>query len=110
MFAWLFFRAKNFSEAIYIFSNAFNKIDGNVTKYFHDGFSNIGMGKFPFALTCITLLVLISYDYFSLNHNVIETISSKKKLIRWAVYIALGLYITFLSPKGVTTEFVYFQF
>jgi len=109
MLAWTFFRAENFSEVIYIFSNMF-KINGGLIKYFHDGFQIIGMGKFPLALTCLTLLILALYDYFSLDRDVIKKISSKNKFIRWSIYIALGLYIAFFSPKGVVTEFVYFQF
>ena len=106
MFSWIFFRAENFSEAVYIFSNMF-KNNGNLSNYLHHGFNSIGMTKFVFAPISILLLILTVYDYLSIDGKITGI---KNKFFRWAFYIVFGLIILFFSQKGVRTEFVYFQF
>ena len=78
--------------------------------YLHDGFTDIGMGKRTLLKECVLILILAIYDYFSLSGDAISSISKKKTVIRWLVYICFGLIVVFLSQKGVAAEFVYFQF
>ncbi|MDY6400416.1 MAG: MBOAT family O-acyltransferase [Synergistales bacterium] len=109
MFAWVFFRAQSFSEAVYVFSNMFSGI-GSLINYLHQGFVHIGMDRFLFASFCITFFVMLMFDYFSREIDVITTLNNKNQILRWFAYIAIGMIIIFLSQKGVATEFVYFQF
>ena len=52
MFAWIFFRVQNFTEAIYVFANMFNGI-GMPIAYLHDGFSDIGMSRAKLAISSL---------------------------------------------------------
>lgn len=109
MFAWVFFRAQSFSEAVYVFSNMFSGI-GSLINYLHDGFSDIGMGKLRLVAFCITFFVMLMFDYFSRERDVITNITSlKSSFVRYTFYFALvNLIIFFRSISN--TEFVYFQF
>ena len=108
--AWIFFRTKNFSEAVYIFSNIFNNLDGGLKNYLHDGFFDIEMGRAVFASFSARLLLLILYDYCSEKFDVIQKITSlKNPLIRYAFYFGILTLIIFFRSVN-NTEFVYFQF
>lgn len=111
MFAWAFFRANSLSEAMYIFANMFNGISQHV-HYLHMGYKYMRLDKTFFASLIISIFVLVIYEYFSASgsYDVIERISRRNIVIRWLAYLALGFAVLFLSPKGVATEFVYFQF
>lgn len=109
MFAWVFFRTQNFSEAVYAFSNICNGI-GTVIAYLHDGFSNIGMSKLNLFSLCFPLCVLSVFDYFSLKNDVITDVSKvTNSVARYAFYFGLLTLIIFFRSVS-NTEFVYFQF
>ena len=56
------------------------------------------------------MLMLMLYDFASLKRDVIQWLSSKKKGIRWTVYLLMIWVILAFMPPVSTTEFVYFQF
>ena len=111
MLAWVFFRSQSISEAVYVFTSSIS-ITGGLLQFIKQGFKNVGISKSALLLICITLLVLALYDYVSAlaNHDAIDILRRKNNAVRWMIYLAAGLAVIFLSPKGVATEFVYFQF
>ena len=110
MFAWIFFRAQNFSEAVYIFSNIFNNLEGGLKNYLHDGFFDINMGRAVFASLSLRLLLLMLYEYCAEKFDVIQKITSlKNPLFRYAFYFGILTLIIFYRSVN-NTEFVYFQF
>lgn len=109
-FAWIFFVSNSLEDAIYVIEHLFDDISNPIT-YLHDGFFlNTGVGKGRLFLVFIWILLLAVYDFLSLKMDVILEISKKDTIIRWGIYICLGLIIVFFSQKGVAAEFVYFQF
>ena len=109
MFAWVFFRVQNFTEAVYVFTNMFYGIESTVA-YLHDGFSTIGLSKGTFAIFCVNLCVMSLYDYFSREKDVIVAVTKNRhSFIRYAFYFGLITLIIFLRAVR-NTEFVYFQF
>ncbi|MBQ7221107.1 MAG: MBOAT family protein [Synergistaceae bacterium] len=111
MMAWVFFRAGSLSEAIYVFSNMFNGIARHIY-YLRIGFNTMRIERVAFISVSILIFILFAHDCFSAlaKHNAMEKISRSRLTVRWLIYLALGLIVLFLSPKGVATEFVYFQF
>ena len=110
MFAWVFFRAQNLNEAIYVFGNMFRGFSMHL-EYLHKGFVDINMDKVYFASVFILLSFLLMYEFYQLaNKDIINSISTQKKIIRWSVYVVLGLMVILLSPKDIIKVFVYFQF
>ena len=109
--AWILFRANNITEAFYIFSHVFSGITKPVL-YLGMGGRNAGVLRSGIISISITVFVLFIYDYISMRKNceALANMHIRSKFIRWTVYMLLGLAVLFLSPKGVATEFVYFQF
>ena len=106
--AWVFFRAENFNDAIYIFTHMFNGIL-EPAKFF---ITNTGPTRREFRVIVILVIILAVYDFFSLKFDVINKISSFKLFTRWAVYDLLVVFAffayTFFAVNNVS--FIYFQF
>ncbi len=111
--SWVFFRARNIREALYVFGHMFYGVDQPLT-YLVKGLSagkrlvteTDGSALIRFAFF---LLVLAAYDYASLKTDVIEWIGRRPALVRHGVYIALILSVLFFHAMG-EVAFVYFQF
>lgn len=108
-FAWIFFVSNSLGEAVYVVGHLFAGIT-SPGAYISSGFSSIGIGKAELFKDVLLILLLAVYDYLSLSRDVIAEVSKKKPVVRWSLYVCLGLIIVFLSQKGVAAEFVYFQF
>lgn len=108
-FAWIFFVSNSMEDAVYVIRHLFDGIL-NPIDYLRTGFGSITMDKWMFASEMILVAMMGVFDFFSLKMDVISALSKKNLVVRWALYICLGLIIVFFSQKGVATEFVYFQF
>lgn len=109
MFAWVFFRAGSFNEAITIIKNSFNNIF-HLRSYIIEGLKYLKLSKIDLIIMFFPLLLLGIYDYYSLKYDVIEKISNQKLVVRWIVYVILVLIIVTLMPYKSNAEFIYFQF
>lgn len=109
--AWVFFRADSFSDAIYLFANMFNGI-ASPASYFKQGFDSIGMTMGGLINFIVFMIPLTVYDYYSarFDRDAGEILAEKNRVLRWALYVLIGLLVVFLSQKGVAAEFVYMQF
>ena len=107
-FAWIFFVSATLTDAIFVVTHLFHNISHPLF-YFEEGVRLVG-GKSFITVATFFILVLLTYDYYSLKFDVIERISNKNLLIRWCIYTCFCIIIVFFSKKGVATEFVYFQF
>jgi hypothetical protein len=103
--AWVFFRAENFMDAIYVISNILNGIL-NPASYLSSKLMSIPQ----FLLLMCYIAVLAIYDFENYKLGVTEYLNNKPTLVRWVCYVFIGLLVVFGSQKGVAAEFVYFQF
>lgn len=108
-FTWIFFRANSIQDAVWIISRLFWDIERPLN-YLQTGISCIGISSTAALGMALSLLLLTLYDLASLKHDVIETFSRQKFFIRWPVYVLFLVIIILFAPKGVATEFIYFQF
>lgn len=108
-FTWIFFVSNTTGDAFYVIGHALEGISSPVS-YLHNGFSNIGLGKMNLLFLLMSLLLLILYDYASLNQDVIHSISSKRTIVRWGIYVLFIVWIIMNIPVARSTEFIYFQF
>lgn len=108
-FAWVFFRANNLNDAVYIISNALSGFLTPIT-YILDGFTAFGIDRFLFLTIFIPIVILTVFDFFNYKVDLIKEIGKLHFSVRWAVYIALVLVIIFLSEKSSAETFIYFQF
>ena len=107
--AWVFFRAKTFSDAIYVLKNSLNGVSSPYL-YIVNGLYGSGIG----VLHCLYILAMIAImsivDYLNLNGDIILKIKQKKPFVRWILYFAITLLVIIFAQKGEPAEFVYFQF
>ncbi len=101
---WVFFRATNFSEAVYVLSNAFSGLSGLQLK------THIGLSKLKLLFCLVNIAIIAIFDFFSLKADVLG-IAGKHTVITVLVsYMLLGLiFIALLFGNGAN-QFVYFQF
>lgn len=108
MFAWVFFRANNINEALYVFMNMFS---GTInTAWFRNGFKYVYMNMRNLMHVSFCLIVLFIWDYLSLKRDIISRITScRVPALRFAFCIGLiSLVILFRTISNAV--FVYFQF
>ena len=109
-FAWIFFRASSLDDAIYVIVHMFDGIPHLFT-YIRVGLNDVGINTWANLLQLIGILgVLTLYDAISLKTDVFVWLGKQHWLVRWIIYITLGLMTILLAQKGINTEFVYFQF
>lgn len=108
-FAWIFFRAQNLSEAVYVISNMFSGISQPV-EYIRNGIADMGMSIPRLAVAIgVYIVPLAIYDYASLKTDVIRWVSEKPKFVRHIFYGAVVAIVVALHAIG-EVSFVYFQF
>ena len=109
--AWVFFRANTIGDAFYLLTHFLSGIT-SPTSYLRTGFKAVGMTSGALVNCVLYLIPLCWYDLVSgiRNRDAREVLSEKKVWVQWLVYIVIGLYVVFLSQKGVAAEFVYMQF
>jgi|ERR1711974_45437 len=106
-FAWIFFRANNFNDAILIINNSLA----------FPGFSldNILTNEFDrreYWVLIVAIVILLIKDFIDRNDMWIEKLNNKSFILRWLVYLIIILSIIFYGQYGDDTpaEFIYFQF
>ena len=108
-FAWIFFRAQSFSNAVYVIRYTLSGMR-HPMQYLKAGYHDLGLAKKAIA-ACIGMIGLLTiYDLFSLKYDVIECIGRWKLGLRWLLYLAIVLLILFWAPIGNASSFIYFQF
>ena len=110
--AWIFFRANNVSEAVYIFSNLFTGIN-NLWEYFAiNGYKVFEIDRLVKIQLTLSIAALFIYDYESLKYDVINKISSLNLLARWFVYefLVMSTVFIYIFFAANNVNFIYFQF
>ena len=107
-FTWIFFRAENFKDCIYIIKYLFLGIE-NPVNYIKNGFLAMILTRPAMITVGISLALLAIYDFFSLKMDVIEWVGKQKVVIRYAIYLAMLIIIMLWKASG-EAAFVYFQF
>ena len=108
-FAWIFFRANTFNDAIYIIRNFFI-INSNVI--YDKSLHNLGLDEKDLYLSILLILFLLIIQLIQRKINIIDWINSKPIIIRWSLYM-IGIYSIIIFgfyAQGDQTQFIYFQF
>ena len=106
---WIFFRAQNINEAIYVFNNMFIGID-NFKNYIVSGLYSFDVTPLNLIIHLIIYLVpLTIIDCLSVKYNVIELINKKPTIVRYSLYFGLVILVLLLHYVG-EVNFIYFQF
>lgn len=107
--AWVFFRANQIGDALYIYGHMLDGI-GAVKEYVAMGSKSLGMDKYELGLLSGPIIVLAFVDYIQLKRDAIDLLSNKPLAFRWTIYVFFVLYLILFSSKGVPADFIYAQF
>ena len=112
-FAWIFFRAVNFHDAMHVINNLFTAVPGQ--EYFslaHDdqqgSITYFGLPLWKFLLTLLLIPFLFLSDWM-IEKNFVPVFDRQPVPVRWATYYALILAVLLLGVFE-TYQFIYFQF
>lgn len=107
-FAWIFFRANNIGDAIYVIRNVFSPPGWMPAHGASDYvFEQLLLGdklRNGFALLLMTAVLLLS------RREWLSQVQQRPVFVRWPVYFALGYAILMLGVWGNGSHFVYFAF
>jgi D-alanyl-lipoteichoic acid acyltransferase DltB (MBOAT superfamily) len=108
VFAWIFFRANNINDAIYVINNILTDLH----EYNNMGMQFRGIGiYFNDLVKCGVLIsVLIVYSLYERSDDVWRKLQSKPTWLRWSIYYLMIYGILFLAPHSAINNFIYFQF
>lgn len=106
---WVFFRASNLHDALYIFRHMFDGIT-NLRSYIVSGLYSFGV-KATCLLTmlAIYLIPLFIIDYINVKYDALTILNNKPIAIRYLAYFVMLLMILLLHYVG-EVNFIYFQF
>ena len=111
-FAWIFFRARDVSKAIYIITHMFTGLSegfGSMESLLSE--TGMGINGFIIAVGCIVFMEAV-HIVQQKRGSIRQMVASKPLLVRWACYYTLLLVIILLGIYGSTapSAFIYFQF
>lgn len=110
-FSWIFFRAKNISDAFHIIINMFKGWGSFTASIFTKDFliHNAFFGSREFILSVI-LIIFMEFIHLIQRHGSIRHMLNDKPVwFRWAIYYSIIMGILFFGVFG-QNQFIYFQF
>jgi D-alanyl-lipoteichoic acid acyltransferase DltB (MBOAT superfamily) len=110
-FAWIFFRADNFQNAVYIASHIFTGLPECLNKIInHQPFIEyIGVTKISIIFSILLIFFVESVQYLQNWINITSEFLQKPLLFRWLIYLAAA-FIIGLFGIFEHRQFIYFQF
>lgn len=111
VFAWIFFRANNISDAFYVINNMFSDI-GDYTNFekMKLNLRGLGVGINDILISMGLIAFMECYNLYERSGDVWGKLENKPKWIRWCIYYILLFGILFLAPYSRINNFIYFQF
>jgi len=108
-FAWIFFRANTFKDAMLVIVNS---LDLNTWTLFDGSLFELGLDKNEFIVAILALLILLAYDLYDRRHNLFKELKTLNIIFRWSIYILVIYSIIIFGIFGDYEEaqFIYFQF
>ncbi len=108
LFAWIFFRANSFSDALYVVGHLFAFTGQSLTDPFAAGLLG---AHAEFLLSCGLIGLLIAADWLSARYGFEALLRVSPTALRWAAYYAAGAAVIFSGLYGVgAQQFIYFRF
>ena len=108
-FAWIFFRANSFSDAIILVG----KLNLNNLGHLYNGkIYELGLVQSEFILASIAIVFLIIFEWTHKKINIQKTLTAQVLPVRWTIYLTVVFIILIFGVYGEDqiSEFIYFQF
>jgi len=109
-FAWIFFKADSFKNAVIFIKNMFYFnpqifTDGSIYK--------LGLSQSEFTIAVVGIAVVLIGDLLQRNNSVYSMLMNRNTLIRWSAYLISIVFIIIFGMYGGQynpQKFIYFQF
>jgi alginate O-acetyltransferase complex protein AlgI len=101
-FAWIFFRANTFSDALYVISHIITDVPST------RGFL-VGMGRREFAVLILSISAMEIVQVTQRRKDILALLASQPTWVRWTIYYCLVFAILLFGQFG-RKQFIYFQF
>jgi len=101
---WVFFRAANLDDAVYVLTNILNGITMPAA-YIQKGYMALDINCFMLFYLGMLILILAAIDFVTYKKGTLKLACMKNKGIEWGIYIILGVFILFvftLLPPIIT--------
>jgi D-alanyl-lipoteichoic acid acyltransferase DltB (MBOAT superfamily) len=110
-FAWIFFRANNIQDALYIIHHIFAGLPLVVSKIIHHQsiFEFYGLEKWELTFSFVLIGFLETVHYFQNKMHISDWFNKRPVYFRFSIYISSIASLIFLSPIS-DKAFIYFQF
>jgi alginate O-acetyltransferase complex protein AlgI len=106
MLAWIFFRANNMSDALYMLQQT----PLAITDIYHGLAGNMPLEiKSSWGMAFVVIGVLEAIHLLQRKNNILSLINGRPIYVRWALYYAFVLAIVFFGVFD-NRQFIYFQF
>lgn len=109
-FAWIFFRANTFRDAVGIIKGMFVF---NPWVLFDGSLYTLGLDQKDFSIAVISIFILIMVSLLRRNTNLVSLVNKQCTVLRWSFYftclytiLIFGVY----GPGYSAQQFIYFQF
>lgn len=115
-FSWIFFRAKNLGDAIYITTHSFKGLAKDVTDIFLDrnnARSHLLFLDYDYSVLLVAILSILLMEiihFYQQNFSLTKLIMQKPLWFRWSVYYVVILLILSFGVLEHSEQFIYFQF
>lgn len=109
-YGWIFFRAENVSDALYISKNIFKGL-GNIKdlSFLSEMISGFKLRNGTMIILIISILIMCIAQIITKRDDAISAINEKNIVLRWSVYFTLVMMIIFFGAFS-SQNFLYFQF
>lgn len=108
--AWVFFRAKNINEALYIVTHIFSGLGSMLSfRGLRSNLLGLGFDKFDYLIALISIGFMETVHLLQRHKGVRQMLSERPFWLRWAVYYIIVLSIIFFGVFE-RSQFIYFQF
>ncbi len=103
--AWVFFRADNLTDALYILRT----IPAIDVANFQSSYTSLSPNYLLISTTLIGVLLIM--DWLDSRYNAIKSIEKVPTVVRWSLYyVAVAAIFVALNSNIIIQEFIYFQF
>jgi len=113
LFAWIFFRANNLSDAFLIISRiplSFGSTFKNIVFLNEQTISSMGLNRVDFIIALTSIMFMEFIHYIQRHGSIRNMLKSKPLYFRYSVYIVFILSILIFGTFTNASSFIYFQF
>ncbi len=104
---WIFFRARNIHEALYIIRNMFVNFKTGISPAI---FSEELISRYDLFVLLLSLAVLVWVEWKQRTISIRPWLAQKPALFRWSLYLGLMVSIILFGMYDQIQQFIYFQF